>query len=96
MKIGITERAVVKRLKPHLLIKGQYLRVADSKKQKRWGFGRYYLLDRKGVVEKDVNIEQLARQLGVVVSRRRNARKVANPIFANEPSRDPPRLVAGE
>ena len=66
MKIGITERAVVKRLKRPLLIKGQYLRVADSRKQKRWGFGRYYLLGSKGVVDKDVNIERLAQRLGVL------------------------------
>jgi hypothetical protein len=69
MKIGTTEQAVVKRLKRALLTKGQYLRIADSRKQKRWGFGRYYLLDAKGVVDKDVNIEQLARQLGVVLAR---------------------------
>jgi hypothetical protein len=69
MKIGVTERAVVKRLKRALLTKGQYLRVADGRKQKRWGFGRYYLLDAKGVVDKDVNIERMARQLGVVVPR---------------------------
>jgi hypothetical protein len=70
MKIGITEKAVVNRLNRPLLVKGQYLRIADSRKQKRWGFGRYYLLDKKGVVDKDVNIERLARQLGVVVPRK--------------------------
>jgi hypothetical protein len=70
MKIGVTEEAVVKRLQRALLANGQYLRVADSRKQKRWGFGRYYLLDAKGVIDKNVNIEQLARKLGVVVSRK--------------------------
>jgi hypothetical protein len=70
MKIGLTEQAVVKRLRQALLTKGQYLCKADSRKQKRWGFGRYYLLDSKGVVDRDVNIEQLARQLGVVLPRK--------------------------
>ena len=70
MKIAVTERAVIKRLKRPLLNKGQYLHIANSRKQKRWGLGRYYLLDKKGVVDKDVNIEQLARQLGVVMPRR--------------------------
>jgi len=70
MKIGLTEQAVVKRLQRALLTKGQYLRIADRRRQKRWGFGRYYLLDTKGVVDKDVNIEQLALKLGVVLPRR--------------------------
>ena len=70
MNIGVTEAAIIKRFRRALLTKGQYLRKADSKKQKRWGFGRYYLLDKKGVVEKDVNIERLARQLGVVLPRK--------------------------
>jgi hypothetical protein len=70
MKIGTTEQAVVKRLKRALLTKGQYLRIADSRKQKRWGFGRYYLLDAKGVVDKDVNIERLAQKLSVVLPRK--------------------------
>jgi hypothetical protein len=70
MKIGVTEEAVVKRLQRALLANGQYLRVADSRKQKRWGLGRYYLLDAKGVIDKNVNIEQLARKLGVVVPRK--------------------------
>jgi hypothetical protein len=70
MKIGVTEEAVVKRLNRALLTKGQYLRKADSRKQKRWGLGRYYLLDAKGVIGKNVNIEQLARKLGVVVPRK--------------------------
>jgi hypothetical protein len=69
MKIGVTEQAVVKRLKRALLTKSQYLRVADGRKQKRWGFGRYYLLDAKGVVDKDVNTKRLAQQLGVVLPR---------------------------
>lgn len=45
---------------------GGFLRVADSKKQKRWGLGHYYIVGPKGVVDKDVNIEKLARQLGLL------------------------------
>jgi hypothetical protein len=63
MKIGVTEDAVVKRLQRALLTKGQYLRRADSRKQKRWGLGRYYLLDAKGVADKNANIEKLAREM---------------------------------
>jgi len=70
MKIGLTEQAVVKRLQRALLTEGKHLRKADSRRQKRWGLGWYYLLDAKGVVDKEVNIEQLARELGVVLPRR--------------------------
>jgi hypothetical protein len=70
MKIGVMEQTVIKRFRRALLNKGQYLRVADGRKQKRWGFGRYYLLDTNGVIDKDVNIERLARQLGVVLPRK--------------------------
>ena len=66
MKIGVTEDAVVKRLQRALLTKGQYLRRADSRKQKRWGLGRYYLLAAKGVADKNVNIEKLAREMKVL------------------------------
>ena len=69
MKFGLTEQAVVKRVQ-RALPEGKYLRKADSRKRKRWGLGRYYLLDAKGVVDKDVNIEQLALKLGVVLPRR--------------------------
>ena len=74
MKIGGTEQAVVKRLRRALLNNGQYLHIADGRKQRHWGFGRYYLLDAKGVVDKDVNIERLARQLGVVLPRGRRSK----------------------
>ena len=59
----VTEVAVVGRLQRFLQAKGKYLRVATSKRQKRWGLGRYYLLNAKGVMDKDVDIEKLARQL---------------------------------
>jgi hypothetical protein len=81
MKISVTEQAVVRRLHRALLIKGQYLRKADSRKQKRWGLGRYYLLDAKGVVDKDVNIGQLARRLGVVLPWNRRAASGHRSIF---------------
>jgi hypothetical protein len=62
----VTEGAVVVRLQRFLVSKGKHLRIATSTKQKRWGFGRYYLLDAKGVVDKNVDIEKLARKLGLL------------------------------
>jgi hypothetical protein len=34
------------------------LRIADPRRQKRWGLDRYYLLDARGVTDKDVDIEK--------------------------------------
>jgi hypothetical protein len=66
MRGRVTEEAVVARLRRALLSKGKYLRLADSRRQKRWGLGHYYMLDAKGVVDKDVDVEKLARQLGLL------------------------------
>jgi hypothetical protein len=63
MKASVSEPAVVRRLRQFLLPKGEYLRIASTKKQKRWGFGRYYLLDKEGVISKDIDIKKLARDL---------------------------------
>jgi hypothetical protein len=66
LKALVTERALVKRLQRFLQPRGEYLRTATSKKQKRWGLGRYYLQNTKGVINKNVNIEKLARDLRVL------------------------------
>lgn len=66
MRGQVTEKAVVTRLQRFLASKGKHLRIATTTKQKRWGFGRYYLLDAKGVFDKNVDIEKLARKLGLL------------------------------
>jgi hypothetical protein len=66
MKIAVSERAVFKRLQRYLLAKGKYLRNANRGKQEREGLGRYYLVDAKGVVDKDVDIEKMARELALL------------------------------
>jgi hypothetical protein len=68
MKASVSEIAVVRRLRQFLVPKGEYLRIASSKKQKRWGLGRYYLLDEKGVINKDIDIKKLARDLKLLRS----------------------------
>jgi hypothetical protein len=60
---GITETALFRRLQRALRKRGMFLRLADSRKQKRWGLGRYYVVGPKGVIDKDVDIEKLARKL---------------------------------
>ena len=47
-------------------MRGRFLRVANRKKRERWGLGHYYIVGPKGVVDKDVDIEKVARQLGLL------------------------------
>jgi hypothetical protein len=62
MKTGLTEQAIVKRLRQALLEQRPVFCELPT---------AYYLLDAKGgVVDKDVNIERLARQLGVALRRK--------------------------
>jgi hypothetical protein len=61
--VGITEIALFRRLQRELRKRGNYLRVADSRKQKRWGLGRYYIAGPNGVIDKDVDIEKLPREM---------------------------------
>jgi hypothetical protein len=63
MTVGISEMAVFERLQRALRKRGMFLRLADSRKQKRWGLGRYYIVGSKGVIDKNVDIKQLARDL---------------------------------
>jgi hypothetical protein len=55
--------ALFERLQRALRKRGMFLRLADGRKQKRWGLGRYYIVGPKGVIDKNVNIKQLARDL---------------------------------
>ena len=62
LRIRVTEGAVVCRLQRFLPAKGKLLRIANSRKQKL-GLGRYYTIGANGVIDKDVNIEKLARKM---------------------------------
>jgi hypothetical protein len=63
MTVGITEMALFERLQRALRKRGMFLRLADSRKQKRWGLGRYYIVGPRGVIDKNVDIKELARDL---------------------------------
>jgi hypothetical protein len=64
--VGVTETALFQRLQRALRRRGKYLHVADSKKRKRWRLGRYYIAGPNGVIDQDVNIERLAREMKVL------------------------------
>ena len=68
MKHPITERAVTLRLRWALQAQGKHLRIATNQKQKKLGLGRYYLVGAKGVIDTDVDLEKLGRELGVMQS----------------------------
>ena len=68
VKLPITERALTLRLGRALQAQGKHLRIASNLKQKKLGLGRYYLVDENGVVNPDVDLEELARELGVMQS----------------------------
>jgi hypothetical protein len=67
-KVPITERTVRLRLRTALQAQGKHLRGASRQKQSRLGLGRYYVIDANGLVEPDVDLEELARSLGVMQS----------------------------
>jgi hypothetical protein len=68
VKIQITKRALALRLRRALQAQGKHLRLATSQKQKALGLGRYYVVDAEGVVDPDVDLEKLARKLGLMQS----------------------------
>jgi hypothetical protein len=57
--------ALFYRLRAALRAEGLDLRVADSRKQKLLGVGQFYVVNGKSVVNKDVNLEILAREMGL-------------------------------
>ena len=68
MKIQITERALKLRLRRALQAQSKHLRVVTRQAQKASGLGRYYIVDANGLVDPDVDLEKLARELGVMQS----------------------------
>ena len=60
--------ALFYRLRLALRAEGLDLRVADSRKQKLLGVGQYYAVCGKSFVNKDVNLETLAREMGLFES----------------------------
>jgi len=56
------------RLRPASRAEGLDLRFADVRKQKLWGVGKYYVVCGNSLVNKDVNLETLAREMGLFES----------------------------
>jgi hypothetical protein len=63
MKVPVAERVLIARMRRILRKAGEDLRMATPEQQKAVGLGKYYLVDSKGIIDKDVDIEDLARKL---------------------------------
>ena len=63
MKSPVSRKALLQRLRRFLKSRGEDLRLANSDQRKQLGLGRYYTVGANGVLDKDVNIEALAREL---------------------------------
>jgi len=68
VKIQVSERTLTLRIRRALQAQGKHLRVATRRNQKALGLGRYYIVGNKGVIDADVDLEKLARELGVMQS----------------------------
>jgi hypothetical protein len=63
VKSPVSWKALLQRLRWFLKSRGEDLRLANSDQRKQLGVGRYYTVSCEGVLDKDVNIETLAREL---------------------------------
>jgi len=62
--VPVTQRAVIQRINRKLTGMGQ--RLCATELGWRHALGRYYVRDGTGVVRKDVDLSELARELGVL------------------------------
>jgi hypothetical protein len=68
MKNPVSRKALLQRLRRFLKRRGEDLRLANSDQRKQLGLGRYYIVGAKGVRDRSVNIEALARELKLLES----------------------------
>lgn len=68
MKIPVTERALKLRLRQALQTQGKHLRIITRQEQRKFGLGRFYLVSNESVIDADVDLEHLARELGIMQS----------------------------
>jgi len=66
MNVPINERTLIARVRRTLRKAGEDLRISTPEQRKAAGFGKYHLLDSEGIIDKDVDIEVLARELSVL------------------------------
>lgn len=67
MKVQVTKRAIVQRIRRSLAKEGNMLRTSRSEGV-RQDLGEYYVVDtfRNRVIERDVDLERLARDIGAL------------------------------
>jgi hypothetical protein len=68
VKFPITRNALKLRLRRTLQPQGRHLRMTTREEQRELGLGLYYVVGAEGVIDPDVDLEELARELGVMQS----------------------------
>jgi hypothetical protein len=63
MKVPVTERTLIARMRRVLRKAGEDLRMATPEQRKTMGLGKYYLIDSKGIIDNAIDIEILASEL---------------------------------
>jgi hypothetical protein len=68
MKLPITQRALVARLRRVLRPEERDVRESTAAQRKKYGLGRFYAVDNKkgSITDKDIDLEKLARSLNVL------------------------------
>jgi hypothetical protein len=66
MNVPVTEPILVARIRRTLRKAGEDLHRATYEQQRAKGLGKYYLIDSKGIIEKNVHIKILGRELNLL------------------------------
>jgi len=66
MKLGITQRALMARLRRALRPEGRDVRESTPAQRKKYGLGKFFAVDGRGVADKNVDLEKFARSVGVL------------------------------
>ena len=61
MKVPVSERALIQRIRRALQAKGEDLRIARDHQRKM--LGKYYVVGKRGVIAKNVNLVRVAEQM---------------------------------
>jgi hypothetical protein len=64
MKVPVSERALIQRIRRALQAKGEDLRIARDHQVKM--LGKYYIVSERGVVAKNVSLVRVAEQLDLL------------------------------
>ena len=65
-KGSITQRVLIARVRRTLRKAGEDLCIATAGQRQAVGVGKYYVIDSRGIIDRNVDLEALARELKVL------------------------------